>query len=202
MRAINVVLALLLLIYTPLILLAGVAGVYSHFFGGILVITVILLKGRITDAMKGSGYKGYILFVLGFDVIWETVFYIGGFRLIPASYFEIILINLIFWFLMGTVFYSLAVKFDYSPTKALIIPAILGILIENIYRLGTYSPEVSLALMLVNGLNYSVELGFAYWFVKGYHDGKANALHYISGIIVLYIVFWVFYSLVSPIYLG
>jgi len=203
MRAINVVLALLLLIYTPLILLAGAAGVYSHFFGGILVIIVILFKGRFIKAMKGSGYKGYILFVVGFDFIWETVFYIGGYTMIPgASYFEIILINLIGWFILGTVFYSLAVKWDYSSTKALIVPAIFGIVVENVFRVGMFSPGVSLALVIVNGVNYSVELGFAYLFVEGYRDGKANAWRYIFGSIILYIVFWAMYSLVAPMYGG
>lgn len=202
-RTMNRVLTLLVLvIYVPLIFLAAVAGVYSHFFGGVLVVLVILFRRKLMKVLKGSGYKGYILFVLGFDVIWETAFYLGGFELIPASFFEIILVNLLFWFLMGTLFYYLAVNFDLGPTRALLVPAGLGVLIENVPRLGMYPLEVSVALIFINAVNYAVELGFAYWFVKAsYRPGKAGVLHYLLAVIALYVLFFFFYHSVSPIFL-
>lgn len=197
MKTIDKILALLLVIYIPLILAAGAMGVLSHFYGGILVVIVILLRSKFTNLMKGSGYKGYILFVLVFDFLFETAFWVGGFHLFP-TYLEVILINWVFWFTWGTAFYYLAKRFDYTPTKALIIPAILGILVENLYRFGMYPLGVSLALTIVNGLNYSVEIGWAYWFVKGDYKGRANVLHYLFGIIALYTIWWVGWTAFSP----
>lgn len=197
----KILIALILIVYIPIILSAGYLGVYSHFYSGILIIITILLSGKLARILRGKGYIGYIIFVVLFDVLFETCFYVGGFTFYPnASLAGMVIMNAMGWFVAGTIFYIIASKFNYGTKGVLIIPAIMGIMIENVLRLGMYPIAVSLALMFLNGVNYSVELGLGYWLVKGYEKGRAKILHYVIGIIVLYIWFWVFILTVVPIF--
>lgn len=192
---------LILIVYTLLILLTGVAGVYSHFYGGILILLVILLRNKFVKILRGKGFLGYILFVVLFDILWETLFYVGGFEFYPnASLAGQVVMNAIGWFVAGTIFYIFASKFNYGTKGVFVLPAILGTLIENILRLGMFPITVSLALMVVNGVNYSIELGLGYWLVKGYKEGEAKILHYVIGTIILYLLFWIFILSVVPLF--
>lgn len=190
---------LILVLYLGALIIGGILGAYSHVFGGIFVFTCLVFRDRLKKLVNRQGadnFSTYIILVITLEIIWESLLWIGGFRLIEGiSITDLLIGNIPFWVALGVIYYYLDSRFQYSVVGLLVITGLLGPLIENMPRIGVYPLWMWLILFFVNGVNYSFVLGFPFWLkASKVRTGTDKGLsRYILGIVLPYLFFWLYW---------
>lgn len=189
----------ILVLYLGALVIGALLGVYSHVLGGIFVLACLVFRDRLKKIVNRHGadnFKSYIVVVIIFEIIWESLLWVGGFRLIEGiSITNLLIGNIPFWTVLGVIYYYLGSRFKYSTAGLLVLTGLLGPMIENIPRMGVYPPWMWITLFFVNGVNYSFVLGFPFWLKasEGKVEGGKGLSRYIPGIVLPYLFFWFYW---------
>jgi len=174
--------------------LLALAGAYSHLFSAIFILSILMMRYRLREFLVLRNLTGYLVLVFVFETVVESLFWLGGFRMLKdITLLDVLLVNLPFWLIWGVLLYLIASKFDFGPISMIILAGLTGVLVEMPKTLIAGWPLHSLILAaFINAVNYSFVVGFPFLLIRMQPSSGESRLRRrlvggVAGIVVPYI---------------
>jgi hypothetical protein len=137
------------------------------------------MRHRVKKFWTFRNFVGYLVTVSIFETVVESLFWLGGLRMLKGiGFLDNLLVNLPFWISWGIMFYLVASKFTFEPSFIMFLAGLTGILVEMPKTILAGWPLHTFILMaFINAVNYSFVVGFPFWLIGMKFSGSGKSLH-------------------------